>query len=165
MLTYKRTGQFIGILLLLIFISGVAVFQVLQGSVLFLDDFLNNTSANSDSIVWSVLLGIFSGLVSIVISALIFPIFKKYNLYLALLYFAFCVLNFIAVLIDNVSVISMLELSKSYVESGRENTLGALESLVYERHYWTHYFYLLISCFPVFVLFYFQLFHFLGYNL
>jgi hypothetical protein len=29
-----------------------------------------------------------------------------------------------------------------------------LETLVYQRHRWTHYFYLLLSCFPVFVLYY-----------
>jgi hypothetical protein len=57
-------------------------------------------------------------------------------------------------MIDNVSVISMLELSKEYVENGSNNSSNILETLVYKKHFWTHYFYLLISCFPVFVLYY-----------
>ena len=55
-------------------------------------------------------------------------------------------------MIDNVSVLSMLELSKEYVNENQSS--GTLETLVYKKHWWTHYFYLLISCFPVFVLYY-----------
>jgi hypothetical protein len=57
-------------------------------------------------------------------------------------------------MIDNVSVISMLELSNEYVLNGSDSSLNILETLVYQRHRWTHYFYLLLSCFPVFVLYY-----------
>lgn len=34
------------------------------------------------------------------------------------------------------------------------SALKIWEILIYEKHWWTHYFYLLISCFPVFVLYY-----------
>lgn len=57
-------------------------------------------------------------------------------------------------MIDNVSVISMLELSKEYVNNENNGSLKVLGSLAYEKHWWTHYFYLLTSCFPVFVLYY-----------
>lgn len=150
----QKTGRITGTLLLFVFISGIIIFQVLQGPVLFSDNFLISTSENSNQIIGSVVLGIFSGITSIIIAILLLPIFKKYSMSLAYLYFAFCILNFIAIMIDNVSVVSMLELSKEYLENGSNSSLTILDTLVYEKHFWTHYFYLLISCFPVFVLYY-----------
>ncbi|MFD2100215.1 DUF4386 domain-containing protein [Flagellimonas iocasae] len=150
----QKTGRIIGVLLLFVFVSGIIIFQFLQGSVLFSDNFLITTSENSNQIISSVALGIFSGIASIIIAAMLLPIFKRYSISLAYLYLAFCILNFIAIMIDNVSVISMLELSKEYLKNGSDNSFKILEPLVSGKHWWTHYFYLLISCFPVFVLYY-----------
>ena len=150
----QKVGRITGVLFLFVFISGVIIFQFLQGSVLFSDNFLTTASENSNQIISSIVLGIFSGIASIVIATLLLPIFKRHSLNLAYLYFAFCILNFIAIMIDNVSVISMLELSQEYVKNGNDGSLKVLETLIYKKHWWTHYFYLLISCFPVFVLYY-----------
>lgn len=149
----QKTGRIVGALLLFNFISGIIVFQVLQGPVLFSDDFLTATSENANQIIGSTVLGIFSGLVAIIIAIILLPIFKKYSSNLAYAYLAFCILSFIAIMIDNVSVVSILELSKAYIEQGSDNSSTVLETLVYRKHWWTHYFYLLISCFHVFVLF------------
>lgn len=150
----QKVGRVTGLLLLFVFISGIIIFQILQGTVLFSSNFLSTASENADQIVGSVVLGIFSGIASIVISVLLLPIFKRHNYTLAYLYIAFCILNFIAIMIDNVSVVSMLELSKVYIENGNDSSFKVLETLVYEKHWWTHFFYLLISCFPVFVLYF-----------
>jgi hypothetical protein len=150
----QKVGRITGVLLLFVFISGIIIFQFLQGSVLFSDNFLANASENSNQIIGSIVLGIFSGIASIVIATLLLPIFKRHNFTLAYLYFAFCILNFIAIMIDNVSVISMLALSEEFVKNGNDGSLKIWEILIYEKHWWTHYFYLLISCFPVFVLYY-----------
>ena len=154
MYSNQKAGRISGVLFLFVFISGVVIFQVLQGPVLFSDDFLTTTSEHSNQIISSALLGILGGLASIVIATLLLPIFKRHSYYLAFLYLAFCILNFIALMLDNVSVVSMLELSNDYVANGDSNALLAMSNLVYTRHYWTHYMYLLISCFPVFVLYY-----------
>jgi hypothetical protein len=150
----QKTGRIAGVLLLFVFISGIIIFQFLQGSVLFSDNFITTTSENSNKIISSTLLGIINGIVSIIIATILLPIFKRHSSFLAYLYFAFCILNFIALMIDNVSVVSMLELSNEYVKSGNDSSIKILETLVYQRHRWTHYFYLLISCFPVFILYY-----------
>jgi hypothetical protein len=150
----QKTGRITGILLLFIYVSGILVFQVLQGPTLFSEDFLTITSKSSNEIILSTLLGITSGIATIIIATILLPVFKKYALNLAYIYFAFCVLNFIAIMIDNVSVISMLELSKEYALNVNNSALKVLGTLMYEKHWWTHYFYLLISCFPVFVLYY-----------
>ncbi len=152
----QKTGRITGILLLFVFISGIIIFQFLQGPVLFSDDFLITTSKNSNEIISSILLGILSGITSIVIAIILLPVFKRYSFNLAYLYFAFCILNFIAIMIDNVSVLSMLEFSQEYLKNGDENSssLKIMGTLIYEKHWWTHYLFLLISCFPVFVLYY-----------
>lgn len=154
MISLQNTGRITGILLLFVFVSGVVIFQVLQGPYLFADNFLSLASANASSIISSTVLGIVNGIISIVISVLVFPIFKEYSVRLGLLYIAFCILNFISIMVDNVSVVSMLELSKTYIENGNDDALTIFKDLVYQRHFWTHYFYLLISCFPVFVFYY-----------
>lgn len=152
----KKTGRIVGILFLLIFATGVIVYQFLQGPILFSDDFLTLTSANSNKIIFSTLLGVLSGILSISIATILLPIFKKQSVSLAFLYLAFCILYFIAIAIDNFSVIFMLELSQEYAKNTTENadTLKTLGSISYKNHWWTHYFSLLISCFSVFVLYY-----------
>jgi hypothetical protein len=149
-----KVGRISGVLFLFVFISGIVIFQFLQGPILFSDNFLTTTSENSSQIISSLVLGIFSGIVSIIIATILFPIFKKHSIGLAYLYIAFTILNFITIMIDNVSIISMLELSNEYVKNGNDSSMKILETLVYQRHRWTHYFYLLISCFPVFILYY-----------
>lgn len=121
-----------------------------------MDNYLFATSSSANQIIISCLLGVLSGLLSVIISIVLFPIFKRYNATLAYIYFAFCILEFVAISIDNVSVLSLLELSKEYVNNGGENsdTYKIMGTVLYGRHWWTHYFTLLISCFPVFVLYY-----------
>ena len=152
----KKTGRLVGLLFLLIFATGITVYQFLQGPVLFSDDFLSTTSRNTNKIIISTLLLFLSGITSVVIAAVLLPIFKKHSITLAFLYLASSILGFIAISIDNISVLSMLELSLEYAknETGNSNILHTLGSVFYKKHWWTHYLSLLISCFPVFILYY-----------
>jgi len=152
----KKTGRFVGLLFLLIFAIGIAVYQFLQGPVLFADDFLTITSENSRGIIISALLLFLSGLTSIVIATVLLPIFKNYSITLAFLYLALNILEFIAISIDNISVLSILELSLEYTKNETVNSeiLNSLGNVFYKKHWWTHYLSLLISCFPGFILYY-----------
>ena len=152
----KNIGRLVGVLFLLIFVTGIIVYQILQGPVLFSDDYLTATSASSNKIIISILLLFLSGITSIIISTILFPIFKKQSITLALLYFAFSILGFIAIAIDNSSVVALLELSQDYVKNGTDNAdaLNTLGHLFYKKHWWTHYLSLLTSCFPAFILYY-----------
>ncbi|MEY8021311.1 DUF4386 domain-containing protein [Muriicola sp. E247] len=152
---YKKKGRIVGLLFLLIFIIGVSMYQFLQVS-LYGDDFLSSTALNSDNIILSTLLGILSGFASILVAIILLPIFKRYSSNLGYLYVALCIIYSVTILIDNISVLSILELGKESLNNQGEN-LGSLEvigTLLYERHIWTHYLTLLISCFPVFILYY-----------
>jgi len=152
----KIIGRFVGILFLLVFTIGIIAYQFLQGPVLFSDNFLTTTSENSNEIIISTLLLFLSGITSIIIAAILLSIFKKNSITLAFLYLAFAVLNFIAISIDNISILSILELSKEYVKNGTENPnlLNTLGNVFYKKHWWSHYLSLLVSCFPVFTLYY-----------
>ncbi len=152
----KKTEKLVGLLFLFIFAIGIIVYQFLQGSILFSDNFLTITSANSNKIITSILLLFLSGIISIVIATILLPIFKKHSITAAFLYLAFSILSFIAIFIDNVSVLLMLELSLEYIKSGTDDTgiLNTLGNVIYKKHWWTHYLSLLISCFPVFILYY-----------
>ncbi|WP_204343821.1 DUF4386 domain-containing protein [Psychroserpens algicola] len=152
----KKTGRLVGLLFLFLFITGIIVYQFLQGPVLFSDNFLSITSENSNKIIVSTLLLFFSGIISIVIAVILLPIFKKYSITLSYLYLASTILGFIAISIDNISVLSMLELSLEYTknEFGNPDILSTLGNVFYKKHWWTHYLSLLMSCFPVFILYY-----------
>jgi len=152
----KKAGRIIGVLFLLIFFTGILIYQFLQGQILFTDNFLTTASSSSNQIIISTLLGILSGVTSIIIAIILLPIFKRHSFNLAFIYFAFCILNFVAISIDNISVLSMLELSQEYVKNGTDNSnsFKILGTMLYGKHWWTHYLTLLISCFSVFVLYY-----------
>ena len=152
----KKTGRIVGLLFLLIFATGIIAYQILQGPILFSEDFLTTTYTNSNKIIISTLLLFLSGITSVVIATILLPIFKKYSITLSFLYLAFIILSFITISIDNISVLSMLELSIEYSKNGTENsdTLNTLGSVFYKKHWWSHYLSLLVSCFPVFILYY-----------
>lgn len=152
----KKTGRLLGLLFLLIFTTGIIVYQFLQGPILFSDDFLTAASVNSKGIIISTLLLLLSGITSVIIAAVLLPIFKKHSITLGFLYLASSILGFIAISIDNISVLSMLELSIEYTknETGNFDIFNTLGTVFYKKHWWTHYLSLLISCFPVFILYY-----------
>jgi len=151
----RKTDVVAGLLFLSVFGLGVTVLQVLQGPWLYSDTFLADVAPHSTAIIASVLLGFLSGSLTILISTLLYPLFRNVDTGLAHLYIAFCVVNFIAIGIDNVGTLSMLELSREYLESdpsGKEH-VQALSHLVYRAHWWSHQSYLLLSCLPVFTLY------------
>jgi hypothetical protein len=154
MASNKKVGRIVGILLLSIFIIGVTIYQVLQGQVLFKEDFYTIISSHSNKILLSAILGIGSGILSIIVSVLVLPIFKKHNPFLAYLYIVFCVLGFVAITAESITVLSMLEHGQEFVESGNIDKVKVAKTLIlYAQHWWAHHIYLITSCFPVFVLF------------
>ncbi len=156
MYSNKKTGRIAGALLLFTFISGIIIFQFLQSSVLSSKDFTLAALESENNLILSTILGAFSGIASIIVAILLLPIFKKQHIYLGYLYFAFCVINFVAIMIDNHNVLEMLEFSKVFAKNNDEvsTSLNIMKTVIAEKHLWTHYFYLLISCFSVFVLYY-----------
>ena len=152
----RKAARIVGVLLLIIFALGVTVFQVLQGPTLFSDDFLTSTSLHSSEIVLSVLLLFLSGTFDVLIAIIILPILNRSSERLGYLYVVSCIVGFIIMTVDNVSVIAMLEVSREYAiaDSSNLESLKAIGNVYFQKHWWTHHLYMLISCLPVFVLFY-----------
>ena len=145
-------GKIVGILLLTSIILGVVIYQILQGPILFADDFLTSTSDNKNQIITSTVLGLLNGVITIIVAVLMLPVFKQYNLGLSFLYLSFTIVNFALIAIDNVSTLSILELSISYSKHQEVNseTFGIISELLYQKHWWTHYMSLLSSSFYMF---------------
>ena len=152
-------GRIIGILLLASIILGVVVYQILQGPVLFADDFLTASSDNKNFIITSTVLGLLNGVITIIIAVLILPEFKQHNYSLSFLYLSFTIISFVMIAIDNFSTLSILELSISHsnfddINGGNFEVIG---ELLYQKHWWTHYMSLLCSSlymFTFYLLFY-----------
>ena len=150
----KKTTRIIGILLLITFISGILVYQVLRGPFLFGDDYLIKAASNIDKVIYSTLLSFLGGISTIIISVMLIPIFKKFSVKLAFLYLAFCILNFIAIAIESYSAMSLLDFSIEFSKAENNTMLESLSGVYYNNHRSAHFMYLLTSCFPVFVLYY-----------
>ena len=150
----KKTTRIIGILLLITFISGILVYQVLRGPFLFGDDYLIKAASNIDKVIYSTLLSFLGGILTIIISVMLIPIFKKFSVKLAFLYLAFCILNFIAIAIESYSAMSLLDFSIEFSKAENNSLMEGLSNVYYNNHKSAHFMYLLTSCFPVFVLYY-----------
>lgn len=146
-----------GILLLMIFIIGVINYQFLRGPIVFSDDYLSITATNQPKIVFSILLSFISGVMSIVVSLILFEYFRRSSSILALTYVAFAIINFIGLTVENIAVFSVLEVSREFIENIELRESSAFISfgdVFYGFHKWAHYSFLLLSCLPVFILFY-----------
>ncbi|MGK0413815.1 MAG: hypothetical protein ACJA1B_002025 [Polaribacter sp.] len=152
-------GKIVGVLLLTSMILGVLIYQILQGPILFADDFLTATADNKDTIIASIVLGLLNGVITIIIAVLMLPVFKKHNFSLSFLYLSFTIVYFVMIAFDNVSTLSILELSISHSKHEEVNgeTFGVISELLYKKHWWTHYMSLLSSSlymFTFYLLFY-----------
>lgn len=152
----KATGRVVGVLFLTIFILGITIYQILQGPILFEEDYYNSILAFENNLITSIILGIFSGVLSIIISILVFHLLQNFNKFLGYLYLSFCIVNFIGIILDSVSVASMIEYGKSLqvLDSNSADTIALVGHLLLKKHWWTHYLSLLISCFPLFIFYY-----------
>lgn len=151
----KKTARIVAVLLLLTIIFGVLINQFLQGPIIFSKDFLTIASANSNQIIFSTLLGVATGAIGVGIAVILLPIFEQYKR-LSYLYFGFSLIGFAIILIDNVSVLSILGLSQEYVnaEASAADQLRTLGIILYQTRWWTHYTMLLISGLPLIMFYY-----------
>lgn len=156
MRTIQQKGRIVGGLFLFVFITGIIIYQFLRGPIVFADNYLENTALQSNQIITSTLLGFLSGIVSIIIATILLPIFKQYSKSLAYLYLAFSLVNFVAITFENFATLELLEVSREFIKTGLAGGefLKSMGTISYQNHRWAHLMYLLVSCLPVFVLYY-----------
>jgi hypothetical protein len=142
-----RIGRIVGVLLLVQVLFGILGNFVFTAPLFGEPGFLINAAPHADRIALSVLSGISMGLVSLVVASLLYPMFKPYSPSMALFYFALVCAGFALTVAENISVMSMLSLSKSYAEFGvaQEPLYQGLRVVVKETRNWTHYISLIVS--------------------
>jgi hypothetical protein len=152
----KKTARIVGVLLIVQGIIGFLINQVLLGPYTFANDYLTSVAAHSLPVNISMVLGIISGVISVYIATKLFPVFRQHNEVLTFTFLAFSVINFTTVVIDNVSIHSLLALSRQYVKAGSQNTdyFQALGTVAYATRLWTHWMTILIPCLSLSVFFY-----------
>lgn len=150
----SRAPRLAAMLLLMIFVSGVAIYQFLRGPYVFADDYLLETAAHNGAITSSILLAFGNGVAGILVAVLLLPTFRKVRERLAWLYLALCIVNFMAISLENYAAHELLGAANAFTATSEpENGLRLLGKAAYAQHEWAHYLYLLLSCLPVFVLY------------
>lgn len=154
MMPSKLTIKLVGILYLIVFVSGILIYQFLRGPFAFSDQYLIDMAENSTKVIGSVLLALVSGTITITISVLLYPLFSRASPLLSKAYIAFCIINFAAIMLENWGALSLLEISNSFNLAGPEqSSMESLGQMYYNDHRWAHYMYLFLSCFPVTILY------------
>ena len=157
----RSAGRVIGILLLIQAVLGATVNFGLLGSPIASPAYLANAAPNSWRLSTAAPLMIVAGAMSLAISTTAWPVFRRHSERLALAYFGLGVAGLALAAVEAASIMSMLSLSKQYVDAS-ENDARLFEVLgivVRYGRYWAHYTHLVMGSITIF-LFYSILFRF-----
>ncbi|WP_109852015.1 DUF4386 domain-containing protein [Aquimarina sp. AU58] len=157
----KKTGQIVGILFLVLFVTG-AIGNHLRGlstSLIESQNFLNEVFENSIQMKIAMLLDLVANAIGVGIAIVLFPILKQYNKSIGYWYFGLWITGFILTIVSNISHLSLVSLSQEFIKVGAPDvgyfeTLGILKV---EEYYWTHFLILIIFSSGA-LLFYYTLF-------
>jgi len=147
MINHVHLGRVVGGLLLLQVAAGILLNFVFTAPLFEEPGFLVNAAQHATQIAQSVVIGLAMGLVSLAVASLVYPLFKVHSPHLALFYFALVAAGFALAVAENISVMSMLSLSKAYsgAEAAQEELFQGLRLVVKETRNWTHYISLIVS--------------------
>lgn len=154
MSSHRKTARIVGLLFLLLLITGISgiILRDLSPS-------LKDVFENSTQIKISILFDLIASTVAVGIAVLLFPILKKFNYNIALWYFGFSIVGFATIVVSNVSVFSLLTLSEEYVKLGSPDTdyFQTLYVLKLGEYFGAHFMGLIIHTFGA-SMFYYLLF-------
>lgn len=146
----NTNARLAGLLLLIVYIIGILTYQLLRGSYVFADNYVEQILSHLPSINYSIALSLLAGLLSVIVAVLLYPIFIKRNQTLAILYIVFCLINFISVFNENMAVVMLMQVA----QTNAETAAFSLQESWYNYHEYSHYLYLTISVLPVTLLYY-----------
>ena len=112
----RRIERIVGSLFILATVSSSVGF-VLLDPVLDSPDLLRSVAASDTKVILAAFLLLIDAVAVVVIPALLFPTFRKYNDHLARLYPASRIVESVVLVIGVVGLLSLVTLSKGYVES------------------------------------------------
>jgi Domain of unknown function (DUF4386) len=153
---YQRTARVAALLLLIQFITGILVNEVLLGPYTFSDNYLREVAAHAKQVNIGMLLGIVSGAAGVLLAALLLPVFKMHTSTLAYAFLAFSIIDFANIAIDNTAVQLLLSLSRQYSAANGADAayFQYTGTILHAAREWTHLASLLIACFSLFSFYY-----------
>ena len=114
----KRRSIFAGILFLVQMIAASVSHSAILVPILGKSDFLANVSANSNKVIFAMLLDLVCGLSVFGISVILFPILRKFSESIAFWYVGLRLNEWICAVISGVFLLTILSISKEYVLVG-----------------------------------------------
>ena len=160
----KQLGRTIGLLLIVVITTGIpsTLFRGLSTSFSRTPEFLEKIASGSTMVPFVVLLSFLASLAWLVIVALVFPLMKKYNYSLALLFMGLWILCFSISLYGDIAHLSLLAIGK---EAGQASTshvgnFSALGFLKVQDYIWAHFVTLVLYTSATLIFFYFLFFLF-----
>ncbi|MGC2236330.1 MAG: DUF4386 domain-containing protein [Pyrinomonadaceae bacterium] len=134
----KNISRITGILLLVQLAGLIAPFAMLHPIVR--TDFLETAAGSATQIKAAVLLLLANCALTIGISIIAFPVFRKYNSAIAILLVVLSAVMFALQAVDNAHLMAMLSLSREYVQTTEHSEfLQTLSSIIRAARRWTHY--------------------------
>lgn len=123
----KKTGRIVGLLFLLLIVTG-SISLNLRGLTLSLSEsntFLLTVFENALNMRIAILLDFIAALIWVIIFIMLYPIFKKTLKEIHLWYFGFgfILIYFSIIVMSNISHLSLIELSQEYIENEKLDTV------------------------------------------
>lgn len=148
-------ARVIGAGILLGIVLAYAVNMIYLGPVVFGENYLTETYQSGFQVKLSALVELINSIISLVIIVLLVPIFLKNSKSLTYAYLSLGVFYLAVTIIDVFNVMSLYSLSKAIVLNGSsdQEVLQSMGSLLYENRWWSHYYMLLVSAFPLLLMF------------
>ena len=139
MYTTKKTGKIVGILFLTLMIV-YTVGTLLIDPILNSPDYLVKASENKSNLLIGTLLELLNGVAYLGIAVLVYPIFKKFNEPLALLYLGFRIIEFSMQLISDLSPLFLITISQDFITTNTQDTSSfqALGSVLLAQRFWAN---------------------------
>ena len=155
MRTARRAGRLVGGLIVAQMVGGVLVNFVLAAPLFGSPGFLVSAATHASQIVWSVLLGLALGALTVGIAVTICLLVRNHAPALALLLLALATASLAAVVAEQISVMSMLSLSEAYANApaADQGSFEGLRMVVASARNWSHYIGLAIAGSTIFVMY------------
>jgi len=147
-------GRIVGMLVLAQMAGGALVNFVLAAPLFGPPGFLVNAAPHALQIAASVLLGLATGALSLAIAITVFPVFRQHGLRMALWFVALAGVSLAAMVVEQISVMSMLSLSEAYASASaaERETFQGLRIVVASARNGAHYIGLVVAGSMIFVL-------------
>ena len=147
----RKIAIIVGLVFLFQFFAEILVKQVLIGPETFGLEFIKTAAAQSNQIVLATFIGLLVSVLSVVVAAILFPIFKKTNLTFTILYLSFSIISFAVSAMEYFSVLSVLSLSREHAKAGGSSIehIQTLAAVLQGNRIWIHLMALLISSLPL----------------